>query len=104
MGWAIPLRTASTPATKVVATAPMPGIITPSFPFAGSITPSWSTALFELLEEDFRSLDLNSTLAALFAVFVFAFAAADFFTFAIFRLLPYRTCEMVANQLCSRIR
>ena len=32
MGCAIPLRTASTPATNVVATAPMPGIITPSLP------------------------------------------------------------------------
>src|SRR6185437_1302970 len=30
MGLAIPLRTASTPATKVVATAPMPGIMMPS--------------------------------------------------------------------------
>ena len=37
MGCAMPLRTASTPATNVVATAPMPGIITPNLPFAGSI-------------------------------------------------------------------
>src|SRR6185295_11566161 len=35
IGFATPLRTASTPATNVVATAPMPGIITPSFPLAG---------------------------------------------------------------------
>ena len=35
MGLAIPLRTASTPATKVVATAPMPGIMMPSLPLAG---------------------------------------------------------------------
>ena len=33
MGLASPWRTASTPAMSVVATAPMPGIITPSFPF-----------------------------------------------------------------------
>ena len=39
MGLEIPLRTASTPATNVVATAPMPGIMTPSFPFAGAISP-----------------------------------------------------------------
>ena len=39
IGLARPLRMASTPATKVVATAPMPGIITPSFPFAGSMVP-----------------------------------------------------------------
>ena len=32
---AMPLRTASTPATNVVATAPMPGIMTPSLPLAG---------------------------------------------------------------------
>ncbi len=32
-GLAMPLRTASTPATKVVATAPMPGIMTPEFAF-----------------------------------------------------------------------
>ena len=39
IGFARPLRMASTPATKVVATAPMPGIMTPSLPFAGSIVP-----------------------------------------------------------------
>jgi hypothetical protein len=37
IGCASPLRTACTPATNVVATAPMPGIITPSFPSAGAI-------------------------------------------------------------------
>ena len=31
----MPLRTASTPATNVVATAPMPGIMTPSFALGG---------------------------------------------------------------------
>src|SRR6266853_3794003 len=40
IGSAIPLRTASTPATKVVATAPMPGIMMPSLPFAGAMFPS----------------------------------------------------------------
>ncbi|WP_433970095.1 hypothetical protein [Tunturiibacter gelidiferens] len=35
MGLARPRRTASTPAMRVVATAPMPGIMTPSFPVAG---------------------------------------------------------------------
>src|SRR5258708_14976652 len=35
MGWARPRRTASTPAMSVVATAPMPGIMTPNFPVAG---------------------------------------------------------------------
>jgi hypothetical protein len=37
MGLAIPLRMASTPATNVVATAPIPTIITPSLPRAGAI-------------------------------------------------------------------
>ena len=36
----MPLRTASTPATNVVATAPMPGIMIPSFPLAGAISPA----------------------------------------------------------------
>src|SRR3984957_19410901 len=35
MGLAKPRRMASTPAMSVVATAPMPGIMTPSFPVAG---------------------------------------------------------------------
>ena len=35
MGLASPLRTASTPAMSVVATAPSPTTITPSFPVAG---------------------------------------------------------------------
>src|SRR6185312_6454607 len=38
MGLAIPLRTASTPATKVVATAPMPGIMMPSLPLGAWIS------------------------------------------------------------------
>ena len=38
MGLAMPLRTASTPATNVVATAPMPGIMTPSLPLGGWIS------------------------------------------------------------------
>src|SRR5215469_15914250 len=35
MGLASPRRMASTPAIRVVATAPMPGIMTPNFPVAG---------------------------------------------------------------------
>src|ERR1700678_3502488 len=37
IGLAIPLRTASTPATRVVATDPIPGIMIPNFPLAGLI-------------------------------------------------------------------
>ena len=37
MGLAKPRRTASTPAMSVVATAPMPGIMMPSFPVAGAM-------------------------------------------------------------------
>jgi len=96
MGCAIPLRTASTPATNVVATAPMPGIITPSLPFAGSIAPSWAATLGALLEA------LTSTVALLAALL--ATSAGDFFAFAIFWLLPYKNCGMYANQVCSRIR
>ena len=33
----MPLRMASTPATNVVATAPMPGIMMPSLPLAGAM-------------------------------------------------------------------
>src|SRR5579864_5080241 len=40
MGKAMPLRTASTPATNVVATAPIPGIMMPRLPLAGAIFPS----------------------------------------------------------------
>ncbi len=35
MGLAKPRRSASTPAMRVVATAPIPGIMMPSFPVAG---------------------------------------------------------------------
>src|SRR5665213_1045865 len=35
MGLASPRRTASTPAIRVVATAPIPGTMTPNFPVAG---------------------------------------------------------------------
>ncbi len=34
-GWAKPLRAASTPEMNVVATAPIPGVRTPSLPVAG---------------------------------------------------------------------
>jgi hypothetical protein len=37
IGSAVPRLMASTPAMKVVLTAPMPGIKTPSFPSAGAI-------------------------------------------------------------------
>src|SRR3989442_12144577 len=37
IGAAAPLRTSSTPAMKVVLTAPMPGVRTPSSPFGGAI-------------------------------------------------------------------
>jgi hypothetical protein len=37
MGEAIPRLMASTPAMNVVVTAPIPGISTPSLPFAGAI-------------------------------------------------------------------
>ena len=38
MGFEIPRRIASTPAMKVVATAPIPGSKIPSFPVAGRIS------------------------------------------------------------------
>src|SRR5277367_2603730 len=41
-GCDLPLRTNSTPAIKVVLTAPMPGISIPSFPFGGAIFPGFS--------------------------------------------------------------
>src|SRR5579862_888896 len=71
MGFEIPLRTASTPATKVVATAPIPGIMTPSFPLAGCRSLG---AFFGVLDS------FTSTRACGFA---------DFGLFAIFRMLPY---------------
>lgn len=81
----MPLRTASTPATKVVATAPMPGIITPSLPLAG--------LMFEFSD---RFSDFTSTPAAAFLV--------DFFPVAIMGLHPYQNCEVCTNPSCSRIR
>ncbi len=38
MGLETPRRMASTPAMKVVATAPIPGIMIPNFPLAGLIS------------------------------------------------------------------
>jgi hypothetical protein len=54
IGSAIPLRMASTPATKVVATAPMPGIITPNLPFASTTEgEDWIVSTLDLsFEED----------------------------------------------------
>jgi hypothetical protein len=48
MGLASPLRTASTPAIRVVATAPMPTVITPSLPLAGWIADVFVPAIFWL--------------------------------------------------------
>src|SRR5580704_14675236 len=74
IGLARPLRIASTPATNVVATAPMPGIITPSFPFAGWIVPWWRGLLCA-----FPS-DFTSTRGAFDAVFAALFRVAIFWT------------------------
>ena len=46
MGLEIPFRTASTPATNVVATAPIPGIMMPSLPFAGATSSQLVLPLF----------------------------------------------------------
>jgi hypothetical protein len=43
MGLAMPFLTASTPAMKVVATAPRPTHITPSLPVAGAISTGFFT-------------------------------------------------------------
>src|SRR5580698_9575324 len=44
-GCDLPLRTSSTPAIKVVLTAPMPGVRIPSFPLGGAIFPGFSMQL-----------------------------------------------------------
>jgi hypothetical protein len=64
------LRIASTPATNVVATAPMPGIITPNFPFAGWIAPL-CLELLCVLASDFTSF-LTSMRGVFDAIFVLA--------------------------------
>src|SRR5580704_7358506 len=46
-GCDLPLRTNSTPAIKVVLTAPMPGVNIPSFPFGGAIFPGFSMQLLD---------------------------------------------------------
>src|SRR5271169_2754170 len=46
-GCDLPLRTSSTPAIKVVLTAPMPGVRIPSFPFGGAIFPGFSMQLLD---------------------------------------------------------
>src|SRR5260370_17031355 len=62
----LPLRTSSTPAIKVVLTAPMPGSRTPSFPLAGAILEGFSMPL--LLLTDRNTVDgkneLETTIAA----------------------------------------
>src|SRR5438132_12110063 len=54
-GWDLPLRTSSTPAIKVVLTAPMPGSRIPSFPLAGAILEGFSMPL--LLLNDQNAID-----------------------------------------------
>src|SRR4029077_3582423 len=44
-GCALPLRTNSTPAIKVVLTAPIPGSSTPNLPLGGAIFPGFSIPL-----------------------------------------------------------
>ena len=85
IGLANPLRIASTPATNVVATAPMPGIMMPSFPFAGS-----------MLEPPEVWADFTSTLAVFFVVTRFCLVA-------ILRVSPYKFCGIEGNQISSRI-
>src|ERR1700694_345419 len=75
MGLAMPLRTASTPATKVVATAPIPGIITPSLPLGASIL--------------------------LLCWFDSVFACVGLF--GMFKLLPLWVPGGLSKQICSRI-
>jgi hypothetical protein len=48
IGGAMPLRMASTPATNVVATAPMPGIMTPNLPFADAISVGFEEVFSDL--------------------------------------------------------
>ena len=80
MGLAMPLRTASTPATNVVATAPMPGIMMPSLPLG-----AWISLL-----DGFDSV---------FVLFLRSSAAS-----ACLSCFLYRLCwECKANRLCSRI-
>ena len=93
MGWAIPFRTASTPATNVVATAPMPGINDAQLALGGLDRAIRAPASFV---DDWRT--------SLQLVAFFKSVVGDFFSFAIFWLLPYRNCGMYANQVCSRIR
>ena len=51
-GWASPRRTASTPATTVVATAPSPGRRMPTRPLGGSMLGSLSTGHFYAFPEE----------------------------------------------------
>src|ERR1700674_3049821 len=53
-GCDLPLRTSSTPAIKVVVTAPMPGVRIPSFPFGGAIFPGFSMQL--LAHKDWHTI------------------------------------------------
>src|ERR1700682_3493077 len=59
-GCDLPLRTSSTPAMKVVLTAPKPGSSTPSFPLAGAILEGFSMPL--LLLNDSNTIDRRMNL------------------------------------------
>src|SRR5271163_4473670 len=52
-GCDFPLRTNSTPAMKVVLTAPMPGMSIPSFPFGGAIFAGFSMQFLD--DKDLRA-------------------------------------------------
>src|SRR6185369_7425186 len=91
IGFASPLRIASTPATNVVATAPMPGIMMPSFPFAGSM----------LEPPALWAADFTSTLDVFFVVTRFCLVA-------IVRVSPYEFCGIGATRyrlvLCTDLQ
>ena len=55
MGCPMPALMASTPAITVVATAPMPGIRTPSLPVAGAMDSGWFTGVSFCIEELWHS-------------------------------------------------
>jgi len=55
MGRDKPLRIASTPAMKVVATAPIPGKSTPSLPWAGAMGRPFAFVMIEVLPAAVRT-------------------------------------------------
>src|ERR1700761_9411725 len=60
-GFAYPRRTASTPAINVVATAPMPGIMMPSFPVCGLMlaAPVCAASVFDITRQPFYCCDFS---------------------------------------------